>query len=672
MKKTLFVITGAVVWILGMASLYYWGHKPFDLPQAAAIGRLMLDFLLTGAAITLAGGLGRFLLRIGKKREPSDRTQAADGGEMAVLQAAAGLGVLSLLWLLLGATGLYYRLAAWLALIGGWALLRKDCLAWLKDMAALGVYWKEGRTLDRVVIGFMLLLIALQVIWAAAPSVKYDALTYHLELPRQYILAHNLVFTPDNLFWGHPQLGEMLFTWMMLLHRAETAALLGAGWGVLMLLGVVALTRQVVARLSGNMPSGMSMRAGLMAAAAMMLGEACRSQLGMAYVDLLSALMGWAALLAMLKFVDEGSLRWSVWAGVFCGLAIGVKWTSGVAAIAVFLGIFFARGIRKPAWKQVLLAGAAVILTVLPWLAKNVTVTGSPLYPYFLPTEGVSAQRLEAANASDTEITLAQALLFPLTSTAFGFNGAAGFGSDLGPLLALLAIPGLWALRRQPAGRIIALGLGLCWLVILAGSQTANHLQQTRLYFALLPWAGIAAGAGWQWFSSLRFPQLRVERLLSVLLLLGIVFTTVEELGNFSKLKSLGTVLGVEDEQEYLSDALGWHYRAVDGLYDLPAGSKTLMLWEARGWYAPSNTSADVWIDRWRADYWNYGSSERILDAWKAQGFTHMLIWVSGSDWSRGEEDTLEPQGWAELDRMTSMLPVVQTFGDAYILYALP
>lgn len=675
----------AVMWITLMVALYYWGHKPFDAQQITTLAMLALDVLLAGAVTALSGGVGRRLFRLLAGPEPGEPTRelapAGSGLEQAVLHAAAGMGVFSLLWLAMGAAGLFYRGAAWLILLAGCALFRKDIRLWWADAASAADFWRRGGRLDRVLILFLAVMILLQLMWAAAPPIKYDALTYHLQLPRQYIAAHRFTAVPENPYWGHPQTGEMLFTWMMLLQRGQTAALTGAVWGILTLLGTAATARKAAGHWLQTGAKGsrdiaadetQALRAGLIAAAALALGATFRGLMGWAYVDLLSALMGWAALAALLRSAEEATHPWIVWAGVFCGLAVSVKWTGGVAALGVFAFLLLERRKEGYPWRLILLAAALMTALVLPWLIKNMAVTGSPVYPYFVPTESIPAQRLAASGAGDSSVGLLEGALFPLSSTVMGFDSAAGFGADLGPLLALLALPGLWALRKQPAARILALGLGLVWVIIAAGSLIVNHLQQTRLYFALLPWAAVAAGAGWLALTGVRSRLLRVETLLTAMLALMLAFTGLQELNRLAQNSPLAVLTGAADQPEYLADSLGWYAPALQSLYELPVGSKALMLWEARGYYAPLGTAADAWIDRWRADYWAHGSAEDILAAWKQQGFTHVLYYQSGAELVRETDKVLEAAGWQELDRLTSMLPSAQVFGDAYILYQLP
>jgi len=411
--------------------------------------------------------------------------------------------------------------------------------------------------------------------------------------------------------------------------------------------------------------------AGLIVAVALVCGTTFRSLLSWAYVDLLSALMGWAALAALLTVFEENAGKWSILAGIFCGFAIGTKWTAGIAAIVVFLFLFGARKKAGISWSNLFIAAGMTVVVVTPWLFKNVIVTGSPVYPYFFATPLISEQRLQAANIPESPVGLSDGLLFPVTSTIFGWDSAAGFETDLGPLLAMLAIPGLWFYRRRPVGRVILTGLVLCWAVILIGSQYFNYLQQTRLYFVLLPWAGVAAGLGWKYLAGLKSKVLRIEMLISTFILLALAFVSFQELTRMVEINPLQAVVGLDSQEEYLARAVGWYFPAVNSLKELPEGSKVLMLWEARGYYAPFNTTFDLWIDRWRNDYWTYGSAENILNSWLSQGYTHVLFYKSGAEMIHESENVLETEGWNELDRLTGLLPEPRLFGDAYELYSL-
>lgn len=674
MKNTTLRLLLVLLWILILLAGYYWGHKPFDLSTAAGIGRVLLDLMVVFLALWASGTIGRRLV-------PADNLSAL---ERPILQCAAGMGLLSLLWLALGSIGLFHPPAAWGMVLGALLAFPKRSMSWLKDFGAgLKDLFREASTLDRVLLSLTAFLALLQVLAALAPPTKYDALTYHLQLPRQYIKAGELIFTPANPYWGHPQLGEMLFTWMGLLHRSQTGALLSAAWGLLVLLGLAATTRRLVISIYQRIEPGAqaypppALTAGLAAAAILLSGSTFRWMLGWAYTDQLSALMGWGALACVLALLEQSDgsgderITWLLWVGVFCGFAIGVKWSGALLPAGFFLALLLLRNQLRLPLRFWLLGAALVLLTAAPWLLKNLMATGNPLYPYFLATEWISPQRLAAASGGDSPLPLWQTLLFPLTSTIFGWDSAPGFGADLGPLLALLALPGLWYAGRKRLGVILALPLALVWLVVILGGFFFNHLQQPRLYFALLPLVGAAAGLGWAGLSRLRVRMLRLERLLAALMVLILALTAVQDLRRTAEQAPLRTLLGVEPAQSYLERNLGMYALVMQALEELPPGSQTLMLWEGRGFYASESAASDPWIDRWRADYWRFGSAQEVLVHWRGEGFTHLLLYQTGMQAVRSGGSPLEPVGWEALDTLLASLPEPTSFGSVYKLYSL-
>jgi hypothetical protein len=667
MKSNTLRIIIVLIWILLLLSGYYWGHKPIGTDTATNLFSLSLDLIIVILVVIASGALGRLVLRKAQ----------FENLERVVLQAVLGMGLFSLLWLALGGLGLFQPLAAWIMLAGVLIFLYRQSAAWLTDFLSGIKTLGPVRGFNCILLALLAFLVVFQLFTALAPPVKYDALTYHLQLPRQYIQGGKLIFTPENPYWGHPQLGEMLFTWMMLLHRGQTAALLGAVWGILLLLGVLATTRSVVKHWYSVSKIGLqnegeaSLQAGLAAAAALLAGLTFRWSFGWAYTDLLSGLAGWAAIAVVFTAIQTRNIRLLPAAAIFCGFVIGVKWTGALLPAGLFLGLLFYRRKIGLSYSHLLLFGGLVLLTAVPWLAKNWLATGNPVYPYFLPSEWISSQRAAAASSGGVSLSFLQRLLFPLTSTFAGWDSAPGFGTDLGVLLALLGLPGLWFARKTRVGFYLILCLGLVWLTIGVGSHYFNHLQQPRLYFALLPAAGISAGLGWGGLSQLKIPLLRIGRILSVLMVLVLGFSLLQDVYRVSEMAPLQMIMGVESQQDYLERNLGMYALTMKSLHELAPGSKVLMLWEARGFYAPENAIADPWIDRWRSDFWRYGSVDSVLTSWHDRGVTHLLLYRRGMEAVRQGEGPLELDGWNTLDNLLKSLPEPVSFAGVYELYTL-
>jgi hypothetical protein len=667
-RKNTFLIGLILLWTLLVLSGYYWTHKPVTAENIQPTAAAFLDLLLALSVVTLAGGIGRRIL-------PAN---PANSMEKIALQAAAGAGILSFLWLLLGLLPLYRSWTAWIVLGVGGILFWKDSLAWLLNFRQFKNIWHESSAFERILAAIILVLLLNQLIFALAPPVKYDALSYHLQLPRQYIDAGRFIFLPQNPYWGQPQLVEMLYTWMMLLFNAQAASVFGWCMGIIVLIGVFGLTMTAYRLYQSHIHSEDKSllkanpgRAGWMAVVVLLAGYTVRSMLSWSYVDLFTALFGLGVLSCIMAYLQTRSEAWLLWAGVFVGLAVDVKWTAVVIAVGLYPFLFFIRkqlGIR---FKTLLISAGFAAALALPWFLKNFIFTSNPVFPYFIPTNWYSAQRLSASDAAGGGLSFWSLLSAPFTSTIFGWDSAPGFSTDLGPLLLLFAIPGLWIFRREMIAKMNLSLFGVGWAVLIASSLFLNHMQQTRLYFVLLPAAAVTAGMGWGALQAIEIRRIRLRRVLAGLVLLVLALVLRQDFASQLKTLPLAVIMGEKSEQAYLQDSLGWYWPAVEDQYNLPTGSKVLMLWESRGYYAPSRSEADLWIDRWRVDYWKYGDPQVIKSQWIQEGFTHLLIYKTGMEMVRSNPGPLDENGWQALDALLASLPEPVSYGDVYYLYPL-
>ncbi len=116
----------------------------------------------------------------------------------------------------------------------------RGVIGWLRIwQGALIEQWVSGGKLQRLIIFLIGCLFFLMLITALAPPIKYDALNYHLTLPKAYLLNQKITDLPWLVMSGMPQTTEMLYLLAMAL-GGESAAL-GMNWvfGLLTILGLV-------------------------------------------------------------------------------------------------------------------------------------------------------------------------------------------------------------------------------------------------------------------------------------------------------------------------------------------------------------------------------------------------------------------------------------------------
>jgi hypothetical protein len=649
------LILAIFAWMMLVLVGYYYIHKPVTPLQALALGRAVLDLILAIALVGLAGGVGTRLLAA------SSLTPL----ECLALQAALGLGILALIWLAVGLLGGYGRIVSWAMLVLGLVIFRRQVLDWLAQLAFLKPLWfgssKFGKTLG---IGGGL-LVSIQLLYALAPPVKWDALMYHLQLPRLYLAAGRFEFIPSSPYWGQPQLSEMIYTWGMALRGNETATATSWMLMAVLLLGIL-----------GALAARTSPTAGWLAMAALLAGYSFRGMMGWAYADGLAALFGFCVLISLLVWQEQAAQRWLLWVGVFAGFALWSKLTAGILLPLIVAAIFlFNRWQLRVASQSSVRVLSIALLLFSPWLLLNALATGNPLYPYIWPTVWTPPQRL-AYFAGQGSNPGWQLLALPLALTWFGVESGqvevvVNYFSDFGPLLLLFAVPGILVNWKKTPVRFSAVLLLGGWIIVALGGLYSDLLWQSRLYFVLLPAVALAAGYGWHSLSRLIAPAVRLERILmaSVLFVLGL--TLWQDAAGLARQAPGAVLLGARSSEDYLGQALGWYTPAMQALYSLPSGSKTLFLWEPRGLYAPLNAQPDVWIDRWYLDRTAIGDDHAILRTWRQQGFTHLLVYKWGADFERQNRRELSRGDWEAFDHLLSQLPSPADFGGAYQLYAL-
>ena len=617
--KSLLLFIALILWIFLVFLGYYYWHKPFNSEAASSIFLSILDLIASLAIISLAGGIGRIIL-------PLTNFNAF---ERAAVQAALGALVIGLFWLGLGAVHLYYTWVAWIILLVSLIVFRKQVLAWLKDFECTFQSWKSAGKLEKSFAIIFGLLVLSQLVIALAPPIKWDALTYHLELPRRYLQAGYLIYLPDNPYWGYPQINEMIYTFAVALLRSQTAAVVSWGFGLVFLLGIVGFTNNLYTRLMQGVKSE---NPGWVAATALIAGYTVRNMLGWSYTDLLGALFGLATISMFFQWMDDSNPNFFRWTVLFGSAAATVKWTDGILLLGLALCLPFLYKAHRFTFKLLLESAGIIFLVISPWLLKNLIATGNPIFPYLFPTANYDSVRLAINNYRMTDVPLWQKIFLPFAITFTGVDSMAGYSTDLGPLLLLLGIPGLIYFWRDQKIKVLVIALIPAALAISVISYWIGTLYQPRIYFSLLAIVAVPAGLGWMALKEINVFNVRFNRILGVIVWVVLTFCILEDGIEFIRLNPWQVITNEKEASGYLIRGTGPYYDAVKKIDQLNADAKVMMLWEPRGLYMPKNSQADLWIDRFQTDYRKYQTPEKIVENWCSEGFDHVLIYKMGEE----------------------------------------
>jgi hypothetical protein len=636
--------------LLALAVIGYGiNHKPFSPAQALRWAGMLWAALSALLIVTVAGGIGRSVL------PGAQRDQLA----ALVIQAALGLSILGIAWLLLALVGALTRAAAWIALAAALAALYKPSCQWLSGWFEFARDVRQSGGAARwVQLGAAVLLLG-SLLEALAPAVHFDALVYHLALPRAFLFQQRLAPVAGNPYWGMPLTQELLFGWAIALAGPTAAAVLGWMVGVAALAGTLALGRQY---------DGL---AGWIAVAALIAGSTLSGSLGWAYADWLVALLGSAILLALCQWWKDHQPAALMAAGALAGAAFGTKYSAGWLAAAGLVVALLLGGRRR--WLRSGLAFCLpAVVAASPWLIKNWLMTGAPLFPFFGPSPFISPLSQQFFESGVGPIGPWNSLLAPLAATFGGVEGGAGFAASIGPLLAgllpaLLLIPAETWRKIAPAAWFALAG----WMTWAAAGLVSPLLAQSRLMIGFFPAWALLAGLGYSRLGQVHAFGIRVGKLAAAVLILSLAFVTVEVWGWYVRDDVLRFAIGLEDEQAYLEHRLGPYASAVDSLNRLPSGARVQMLWEPRSLYCLPSCIPDAWLDEWYVERRQHTSAAAILADWQSSGIEYVLISDAGMQFVRQSDGRYQTADWQALDSMLSGLTLLGRPGEIYSLYRI-
>lgn len=588
----------------------------------------MLETLMSLASMaTIAAaafGLGRPLVRA---------LGVGEDGALAVgvWSVAAGLVVGGLTLVALGMAGLLFKpLIGVLTLAAGFFGIGEISRAYLqreqRRRLGLPLPQPELETPElngppRWLSQGLLLLAAVaaiaSLISAAAPPTAGDALCYHLELPKRYLLEGAIVHLPDHDNSTYPLLVEMWYLWALALEGGVAAQMVHWGLGVLLALATALLAQPLVGRSWGRcacclilLVPGVSNE---MTAPLNDVGLAAFTTLGLA---------AWRR-----GAVDDETPRWFVLAGWMFGAALGAKHLTLLFIAAVIVSAVW-QAFRQPAQRRKLLAGAAATAVVATsvgglWYLRAAWHHGNPVHPFFhehfASSHGATRTRptLPADKAPLGRGPLALAAApWQITMHAERFGGR---GHQLGVLF-LATLPGLGFCRRLR---------GLGSLLVVAAAYFAGWFLLRQNVRFLLPLAPLLCiPAVWVWIEMRRLPTAPA----AIAALVSVAMACAGPAAAAMRCRDcLGAAGGWESREAYLHRREPT-YAAACVANALLGPQAQILSQEQRAFYFGARVTREN-IYRRRTGYdRGIESPEQLRDRLRAAGFTHLLLAESLND----------------------------------------
>ena len=276
----------------------------------------MLDLGLALFLALIAAGIGSRLLEAVGELPDHPRDALA-------LATPLGLGLLALACLALGEAGwlnlaglaVLLAVATELGLLAGFRLIR-DAVRRPVESVEAGPFGP----LDRLLLVFLVLTLGATALAALAPVTDGDALCYHLQVPKVFLIRQAVYFDPDLHETVYPLVTELLYAVALEFRGPVACRCLQWVLGLVFAANVAALA-----------PPSLGRRAWWAATLAVLV-PAISNGMSAPLNDVALAAFGTAAIVAWTRMLDRPSRASTLVAGVFCGLALGVKYPALVLA----------------------------------------------------------------------------------------------------------------------------------------------------------------------------------------------------------------------------------------------------------------------------------------------------------------------------------------------------
>jgi 4-amino-4-deoxy-L-arabinose transferase-like glycosyltransferase len=230
-------------------------------------------------------------------------------------------------------------------------------------------------------VGLIAFLIMVIGVLGATPPISRDALTHHLYVPKLFIEAGGIVELPHIPFSYYPMNLDLLY--MIPLYFGND--ILPKNIHFLFALITAWLIFRYLDKRIGRVY-------GLFSAFFFLSIPVVIKLSSTVYVDLGLICLTTASILMLAEWREMGfPLMKLVWAGFFCGLALGTKYNGLVTFVllALIVPVLYLRAHPRTATYQVksfyhgAIFAAVALLVFSPWMIRNIVWTGNPIYPLY-------------------------------------------------------------------------------------------------------------------------------------------------------------------------------------------------------------------------------------------------------------------------------------------------
>lgn len=236
-------------------------------------------------------------------------------------------------------------------------------------------YFNKTPKIEKILLLIIFFQASINLLGVLGSEFGFDALWYHLTLPKIYLINHAIDYIPGGLLYYStmPKLGEMLYIFGLSLGNDIFPKLIHFSFGILSLIALYKLSRKFLS-------SKLSLLACVIFYSNLVVGWMSIT----AYIDLARTFFEIMVLWGFLNWLEEKKVKWLVISAIMLGLTISTKLLA-IGSLIIFtvlmLNIYFQS--RKINLRFIIAYWAIALFIPLPWFIFSFIHTGNPFYPFF-------------------------------------------------------------------------------------------------------------------------------------------------------------------------------------------------------------------------------------------------------------------------------------------------
>lgn len=262
---------------------------------------------------------------------------------------------------------------AWIGGVVYW--FKKDKTFTSKNLKKLFTSFPNLSTFSKICVVLVMVLWGINLIGALAPEISFDALWYHLTIPKIFINNHSFFYIQGGLYYYSlmPKLVDMLYVPSVMVHTAPFAKLIHLTFGVLTLIALYFLSRRFVSQ-------SVSFFILLLFSANLVVAWEATT----AYIDLGRTFFEVMAVYGLVLYLQEKKRLWLTESAVMIGFAIATKVVAitSLPFFLIFIFLLYRKNIQK-AITVCIKYGVIALAIPLPYWIFSLLSSGNPFYPIF-------------------------------------------------------------------------------------------------------------------------------------------------------------------------------------------------------------------------------------------------------------------------------------------------